>query len=438
MLLKHSPTPEEGDENVRYIIVDPGALSDESQSSKKRPCWEFWETKTLLGIVKELSDASPGGKAQLDENFFLVEQEMRKRGVERWDGGQIQQKWRSLRKDWLSARRGSYRNGTAKTVSEFQDELDELLGTPESHCSLSGADTSGDEITGYDMESLEPRDHVAVVLDNEDKRSRMVTRRSSGSYPGQKDAQGSPPGTKPSTSSDDGRDADFTPGPVKAKKLKMRDAAQHAKKDLFIWPHGGVLLLLKEYKKVEHEFALGKRHNKIWDDIAKAICSVNRDLKVTGCQCQQKISGLKRTYYSLKEQRSSGSDKISWPYYNIVDKIFGNKGPAQSRCRMPRKSHAPQQSKHSVTSSSSDEGNDPGTSTKKVGVKVVVEQYLQEVKKQRELARLRRERRAEEKEHRKLDMQRQKLEQRRRMHDERITMQRAALDILKQILAKNQ
>ncbi|XP_063236192.1 uncharacterized protein LOC134538682 isoform X3 [Bacillus rossius redtenbacheri] len=218
----HSPTPEEGDENVRYIIVDPGALSDESQSSKKRPCWEFWETKTLLGIVKELSDASPGGKAQLDENFFLVEQEMRKRGVERWDGGQIQQKWRSLRKDWLSARRGSYRNGTAKTVSEFQDELDELLGTPESHCSLSGADTSGDEITGYDMESLEPRDHVAVVLDNEDKRSRMVTRRSSGSYPGQKDAQGSPPGTKPSTSSDDGRDADFTPGPVKAKKLKMR------------------------------------------------------------------------------------------------------------------------------------------------------------------------------------------------------------------------
>ncbi|KAJ8878101.1 hypothetical protein PR048_022568, partial [Dryococelus australis] len=217
---QHSPIPEE-DEDVEYIIIDPRSLSDdESGSSKKRARWEYWETKMLIDIMKE-RDIPRGDRRSMKsrENFFVLEQEMRKRGIERWNSSQIQQKWRNLRKDWFNSRITNYRNGTAKTTSEFQEELDELFGTPPSNCSLSGVDTtSGDEIMGYEVETLEPMDHLSVVIDNDEKMSRGSSRGSSSSLLKKNSGQQTMHDEKQSSSSEDVQEVDSAHEPIKEKK----------------------------------------------------------------------------------------------------------------------------------------------------------------------------------------------------------------------------
>ncbi|KAJ8891654.1 hypothetical protein PR048_004182 [Dryococelus australis] len=87
----------------------------------------------------------------------------------------------------------------------------------------------------------------------------------------------------------------------------------------FLWTHKGVLSLLKKYKEVEYEFYLGRRrHMEIWNEIAKAVYAANSDLKVTGIQCSRKISGMKRTYWGIKETHPCPSPgTVPWLYFAI-------------------------------------------------------------------------------------------------------------------------
>ncbi|KAJ8891653.1 hypothetical protein PR048_004181 [Dryococelus australis] len=88
----------------------------------------------------------------------------------------------------------------------------------------------------------------------------------------------------------------------------------------FVWPHEGVLLLLEEYRKLEHEFySKRKRHGTLWEEIATAVRNQS-ELNVTGIQCQQKISSLKRTYANIKENVSN-YEAHEWPYFSGADII---------------------------------------------------------------------------------------------------------------------
>ncbi|XP_071576434.1 uncharacterized protein [Temnothorax nylanderi] len=96
------------------------------------------------------------------------------------------------------------------------------------------------------------------------------------------------------------------------------------KKESFTWPDKAVLLLLEIYRNKESEFAGLKRHNKIWNEISNEMKEGNYN--VTGTQCQNKMSGLKRTYKNITDSnKKSGNHSSSWAFYSAMDSIFGEK-----------------------------------------------------------------------------------------------------------------
>jgi len=47
---------------------------------------------------------------------------------------------------------------------------------------------------------------------------------------------------------------------------------------------------------------------------------------VTAAQCQNKMSGLKRTYKNISDSnKKSGNHSSSWAFYSVIDSIFGEK-----------------------------------------------------------------------------------------------------------------
>lgn len=60
-------------------------------------------------------------------------------------------------------------------------------------------------------------------------------------------------------------------------------------------------------------FSVGKMSQKrVWESISSTLCSYGHD--VTGPQCQNKFTGMKRTFKSIKDHNSkSGSNPRSWP-----------------------------------------------------------------------------------------------------------------------------
>ncbi|XP_072750743.1 uncharacterized protein [Anoplolepis gracilipes] len=96
------------------------------------------------------------------------------------------------------------------------------------------------------------------------------------------------------------------------------------KKEFFTWPDKAILLLLDIYRNKESEFAGLKRHNKIWNEISNEMKEANYN--VTGTQCQNKMSGLKRTYKNITDSnKKSGNHSSSWAFYSTMDSIFGEK-----------------------------------------------------------------------------------------------------------------
>ncbi|EFN84476.1 hypothetical protein EAI_13166, partial [Harpegnathos saltator] len=79
--------------------------------------------------------------------------------------------------------------------------------------------------------------------------------------------------------------------------------ANEAKKDSFIWPDKAILLLLEIYRNKKSDFVSGLiRHNKIWMDIASEMNKAKYN--VTAIQCQNKMSGLKRTYKNISDSNN--------------------------------------------------------------------------------------------------------------------------------------
>ncbi|EFN87712.1 hypothetical protein EAI_12063, partial [Harpegnathos saltator] len=61
---------------------------------------------------------------------------------------------------------------------------------------------------------------------------------------------------------------------------------------------------------------------KIWMDIASEMNKAKYN--VTAIQCQNKMSGLKRTYKNISDSNNkSGNHASSWAFYSVMDSIFG-------------------------------------------------------------------------------------------------------------------
>jgi len=58
----------------------------------------------------------------------------------------------------------------------------------------------------------------------------------------------------------------------------------------------------------------------ITDEMKKA------NYNVTAAQCQNKMSGLKRTYKNISDSnKKSGNHASSWAFYSVMESIFGKK-----------------------------------------------------------------------------------------------------------------
>ncbi|XP_063234182.1 uncharacterized protein LOC134537551 isoform X1 [Bacillus rossius redtenbacheri] len=221
-------------------------------------------------------------------------------------------------------------------------------------------------------------------------------------------------------------------------------ASIEKKKNSFSWPYKATLLLLKQYNKVKHEFVLGrKRHNQIWDEVAVAIRAAST-YKVTGVQCQTKFCGLKRTYMTIKENRTNFSAEcVPWPFFSAMDDIFGSKvqsGETDYSLKSGYSLLRKRKNFSSSPSSNDDEDDDVGSNpreslTKKIKVRLQ-HTAKEDTPENMELLRREQERNRQKREERKHEMEKMKMKQIRAMHEEKINLQRAALDILKEILSK--
>ncbi|KAL6421665.1 hypothetical protein ACFW04_014480 [Cataglyphis niger] len=101
--------------------------------------------------------------------------------------------------------------------------------------------------------------------------------------------------------------------------------ANDIRKEFFVWPDEAVLLFLETYRDKESDFASVLKHNnKIWMEIATEMKKAKYN--VTAAQCQNKMSGLKRTYKNISDSnKKSGNHLSSWAFYSVIDSIFGEK-----------------------------------------------------------------------------------------------------------------
>ncbi|KYQ50963.1 hypothetical protein ALC60_09944, partial [Trachymyrmex zeteki] len=204
-----------------------------------------------------------------------------------------------------------------------------------------------------------------------------------------------------------------------------------AKKESYIWPDEAVLLFLEIYRNKEPTFALGlKRYNKIWLEIANEMKMANYN--VTVVQCQNKMSGLKRTYKNISDSnKKSGNHSSSWAFYSAMDSIFGEKAWV-----------AP------ISTASSDDLCFPSTSStlseisvdeqkpKKRRVESILESFITEMKKDKQKQRDEREQRRVEKKAEKEEGQKQIVQEQWKMHQDKVKLQQSLIEVLSKVVER--
>lgn len=212
-------------------------------------------------------------------------------------------------------------------------------------------------------------------------------------------------------------------------------------KDTFTWPEKAVLLFLELYREREQEFTSGlKRHNKLWSEIASELQKSNYN--VSGVQVRNKMSGLKRTYKKIKDSNvKSGNYNSCWAYYNVMDSLFGKKSwvspPATASSDGPTTPNALASSScyslSPVSSVDNFERQDISCSKpKKRRVEIILETYISDLKSNKNQMQEERKKERLEKEERK----QQRWEERREMHKETSEIQRSLVNIVGQLLQK--
>ncbi|KYN06010.1 hypothetical protein ALC62_03051 [Cyphomyrmex costatus] len=208
--------------------------------------------------------------------------------------------------------------------------------------------------------------------------------------------------------------------------------ADEAKKESFIWPDEAVLLFLEIYRNKEPTFALGlKRHNKIWLEIAEEMKTSNYN--VTAVQCQNKMSGLKRTYKNISDSnKKSGNHSSSWAFYSAMDSIFGKKAwVAPVSIASSDGPVSPSTSSSTISEISIDEPK-----PKKRRVESILESFIMEIKTDKEKERQEREQRRAEKKIEKEERQKQITQEQWKMHQDKMKLQQSLIDVLNKVVQR--
>ncbi|XP_029672379.1 uncharacterized protein LOC115241010 [Formica exsecta] len=214
-------------------------------------------------------------------------------------------------------------------------------------------------------------------------------------------------------------------------ELADASEANEARKESFVWPDQAVLLFLETYRDNEPDFASGlKRNNKIWVEIANEM--KNAKYNVTAAQCQNKMSGLKRTYKNISDSnKNSGNHSSSWAFYSVMDSIFGEKAwiaPAS----IASNDGPPSPGSSSSTLSEKLAADQP--KPKKRRVESILESFITEIKKDKQKERENREQRRAEKEDRWKQIRQEKME----MHKDRIQLQQSLIELLAKIAERKE
>ncbi|KAF5302052.1 hypothetical protein FQR65_LT19135 [Abscondita terminalis] len=100
---------------------------------------------------------------------------------------------------------------------------------------------------------------------------------------------------------------------------------QTAKGDIFHWSDNATKLFLSLYEKHKDKFQSAKFSNKsVWKIIATAMSKESYSL--TSEQVENKFKNLKKTYKKIIDNnKQTGRGTISWPYFDLMDAIFGSK-----------------------------------------------------------------------------------------------------------------
>lgn len=196
------------------------------------------------------------------------------------------------------------------------------------------------------------------------------------------------------------------------------------KKESFIWADQAVLLFLELYRTKEPEFSM-KRHTKIWEEIASDMRKANYNVSAT--QCQNKMSGLKRTYKHISDSnKKSGNHTSSWAFYSVMESLFSEKAWVEPAAI--GSSDGPQSPGCSTSSqTSTDEPKQ-----KKRRVETILESFIADIKEDRQKEKKKKKRRLEqrvEKENKWKQMQ----QERREMHNNRMKYQMMLIELMTKI-----
>nr|CAI5849120.1 unnamed protein product [Callosobruchus analis] len=105
-----------------------------------------------------------------------------------------------------------------------------------------------------------------------------------------------------------------------------KETVDHNSERTDIWPEAAVFLFLEVFRAKEDEFKKTKRHNKIWQEMADELQNKNKNYNYTASQCANKISGLKRTYKTIKDQNRKLQGILALLLCeSVMESIFGDK-----------------------------------------------------------------------------------------------------------------
>lgn len=99
--------------------------------SATRLYWSSDECLILLNIFEEknILKLIDGKKYRKKEIYKIVENEFKSRGIIDKKELQIENKWKNLKKQYITAKKGNTISGAATNTCEYYEELDRLLGS---------------------------------------------------------------------------------------------------------------------------------------------------------------------------------------------------------------------------------------------------------------------------------------------------------------------
>ncbi|XP_071576315.1 uncharacterized protein [Temnothorax nylanderi] len=234
---------------------------------------------------------------------------------------------------------------------------------------------------------------------------------------------------------------DALPSSAVTETITEEPRTNESKSKCFVWPDAAVLLLIEQYRGKEHEFNTGiKRHNVIWGDIATEMKEANKKYEVTGLQCSTKFAGLRRTYKNIYEQnKKSGNSHSSWGFYSVMDSLIGEKAYIKPLAEASSEGPTPPINIDEPSISGSSPLlvlEDLRSAPKKRRVESILENYISDIKHERESMINQRDEERKKREEKREEKYEERKKEREKMHSDNMEVQKSLLAVLQTLANK--